>query len=124
MQINTKLGLVDIPNEVIIAAARDLGASVVPSPEPQGHSSAFAVADGWPAEAAYPSAEAYFIDRDMFVEYVRSVLNPAREKEELSTCTPAVAAHLFDVMTTRRYRQPVGKQANEKAQTRADERRN
>lgn len=46
MQINTKLGLVDIPNEVILAAARDLGASVIPSPEPQGHSSAFAVADG------------------------------------------------------------------------------
>lgn len=49
MQINTKLGLVDIPNEVILAAARDLGASVIPPREPQGHSSAFAGAGGCPA---------------------------------------------------------------------------
>lgn len=37
MQFNTKRGLVDIPNEEIIAAARTLGLSAGPTPDQQGH---------------------------------------------------------------------------------------
>lgn len=50
------------------------------------------------------TSEAYFADRERFVNYVREKVNPAREAEELSTCTPALAEHLYDVITSRRYR--------------------
>lgn len=53
MQFNTKRGLVDIPNEEIIAAARTLGLSAVPPPDQQGHCERSRLAAGWaPIESA------------------------------------------------------------------------
>lgn len=46
MQFKTKLGLVDIPNEEIIAAARDLGASALPPTEQRGHCERSRLASG------------------------------------------------------------------------------
>jgi hypothetical protein len=50
------------------------------------------------------TAEAYFADRDCFLNYVDDEVNPAREKAGLMVVDRAAAAHLFDVITERRYR--------------------
>lgn len=57
------------------------------------------------AVAAEPrSAEAWFIDQDLFVAYVAEKVNPERAKEGLATATDGVARHLYDVLTSGRYR--------------------
>lgn len=50
------------------------------------------------------SAEAYFRDRDRFLAYVESEVNPARRAEGLEIVSMAAASHLFDVIKESRYR--------------------
>jgi hypothetical protein len=64
------------------------------------------------ADRIYPTAEQYFIDKDMFCGYVANVVNPARHKEGLACISDSHARRCFDIISSRIYRQPVGKQAN------------
>jgi hypothetical protein len=51
------------------------------------------------------TSEAHFADRDKFLRYVDDSVNPAREKAGLMVVDRHAAAHLFDVISERRYRQ-------------------
>jgi hypothetical protein len=50
------------------------------------------------------TGEAYFIDRDLFLRYVETDVNPARVAEGLDLVPNGAASHLFDVVTSGRYR--------------------
>lgn len=89
MQFKTKLGLVDIPNEHVLAAADSIRGE---NPTTAG------------VEAAPRSIEARFIDQDLFCAYVTEKVNPERAKEGLPTASDGVARHLYDVLTSGRYR--------------------
>lgn len=60
-----------------------------------------------PTDFGFPTAEAYFIDRDLFVRYVLEKVNPARKDCGLDECTEGIARALFDTANSRRYRQPL-----------------
>lgn len=50
------------------------------------------------------SAEAYFIEQDLFALYVEAKVNPARKDAGLDTIGSGAARHLFSVITEGRYR--------------------
>lgn len=102
----------DMPMTADISRELHTQTSVVAIVEQQAHSSALALARGWPAEAAYPTAEEYFIDQDMFCGYVHNVVNIERLKQGLSCISDSHMRRCFDIISSRIYRQPVGKQAN------------
>ena len=55
-------------------------------------------------EAPRKSIEEQFIDRDRFVSYVEREVNPVRASNGLSVITSGAASHLYDVLTSGRYR--------------------
>jgi len=90
--------------------------SELPPPEPQGQCERSRLATG--SLAGGETAEAYFIDRDIFLIYVEDKVNSARAESGLDTISRAAASHLFDVIDSRRYRLPSGKQENAEVQRR------
>lgn len=56
------------------------------------------------AEDEPRTAEAIFLDRDIFVNYIADKVNPARLKEGLACISMTAAGVCHDVLTSKRYR--------------------
>ena len=52
---------------------------------------------------AAQTAEAYFLDKDLFVNYIADKVNPARLAEGLAVISNWQANVCYDVLTSRRY---------------------